>query len=1366
MKLKKLISLVLSLVMMASLFAPVSVFAGGTTTITIPGISDTAGSTVDVAVQIENNPGILGATLTFEFDEGLTLVGAANGDAFSALTMTKPGSFTSPCNFVWDGQELTNTDILDGVILTLQFKIPDDAQSGTKYNITASYDDGAIVNNYLNPIDVNIINGSIEVLDFTYGDLNSDKKINTTDVIMMRRHIAGGYTQMIKEQAADVNIDTKINATDVILTRRYIAGGYGITLPYLSAGCNHVMEAIPAKEATEEEEGNIAYWHCKACDKYFGDVQGRTEISLADTILPKNKYSIQYACDMAPRADDTYTYGIEKLLPAPTLDKYTFVGWSDEKGKIWKTIPAGTTGNLILYANWSSDRNKAIPVEHLSDPTIMEDSQNGLICFSYKIGKIVNVPLYQMSEILTANGVETEITTTRSTSQKVQTTQEMTKTLSEATTNSTSWVLSNNWNNVTEVSERYLEEHGLEREEAETLAKNSAGSYTVGYQSGGTSGTTSVSNKSYAISNNEAQHREFEHQNENSVVSTVDHKFNAEVGASFPISVVNVNAKVGYGYENSTVTSNSQSDRYAGTSDWSTSSDYSASKTNTSSNSKSWNSTSNSTSSWSDEKTQSVRNAVSEMVTREYNTNKKYELGGSESNTIGKSTVTGEENKLSSTILYDTTEITTEAVTYRTTGNTHGGYRIVLAGTLQVYAVVIYDIATSEYSVQTYSVLGDGSDNDAPKPYLDYSWEGNQFTDYQTSVIPFEIPYEVNGYVNSLVAKTDGIQFNPDNASVTRFNNDFGSELVYIPTYIPVNNGDDTYSFTKITSLSPNLFNGDTTIKAVRLGNGITEIPDGAFEGCTNLTDIYAPNVTKIGSRAFAGCKNLNNFTISEDITEIGSEAFEDVPRINAMASNINVAQAVTRSGAKNIVLNISIIPDEEKRNIEFNIGNVESFELRGGGNEYPGLSITSDAKTTILNRITFTQNTNIPIILSSENVTLDQVSVDCTGYALVLKADSTKLTLNRTTNSLLSSTGIAALCKNIDITETDGSIFESGMQVMGDILVCDSYSGDNLVKFNKGEFKVITNEEYENYLSTRIVSFDANGGVLEKETDHKIVPYNGAMGELPVVSRDYYTFDGWYKNPQTTDGVVDESRGEEVTSESLMTSSVDITLYAHWVLNDVSAWTPASELPEGAEVVDTKYSYTQTHYTESSSTSLSGWSCYDSYWVQSGSGYFHYANFSGYNMNGRYSDFKSDRWYNYETETNKRDTSAGHTGYIYMHWCQGRSLSSGPYDSWIERTPTNANGNNCYTIHSFDTSTNFTSTDRSGNAYKADNVYDYKWACTDSYYWYKIPYYTCWYTDYYKVFKYTKSETKESVEYPTGNNISNIQEWVQYRIK
>ena len=86
--------------MMLNIITPASVAAETSydiPTITVQSLVDTAGATIDVNVVIENNPGILGATLEFEYDEGLTLLNATAGDAFSSLTMTKPGKLISPC---------------------------------------------------------------------------------------------------------------------------------------------------------------------------------------------------------------------------------------------------------------------------------------------------------------------------------------------------------------------------------------------------------------------------------------------------------------------------------------------------------------------------------------------------------------------------------------------------------------------------------------------------------------------------------------------------------------------------------------------------------------------------------------------------------------------------------------------------------------------------------------------------------------------------------------------------------------------------------------------------------------------------------------------------------------------------------------------------------------------------------------------------------------------------------------------------------------------------------------------------------------------------------------------------------------------
>ena len=175
MRIKKSIAFLLSLMMMLSIVSPLSVAAetsAETPTITVQSLADTAGATINVNVVIENNPGILGATLEFEYDEGLTLLNATAGDAFSALTMTKPGKFTSPCKFVWDGQEISSEDVKDGTILTLQFKIDENADAGDDFEIDISYENGDILDANLCAVDVDLISGCISVVDFLQGDLD------------------------------------------------------------------------------------------------------------------------------------------------------------------------------------------------------------------------------------------------------------------------------------------------------------------------------------------------------------------------------------------------------------------------------------------------------------------------------------------------------------------------------------------------------------------------------------------------------------------------------------------------------------------------------------------------------------------------------------------------------------------------------------------------------------------------------------------------------------------------------------------------------------------------------------------------------------------------------------------------------------------------------------------------------------------------------------------------------------------------------------------------------------------------------------------------------------------------------------------
>ena len=45
------------------------------------------------------------------------------------------------------------------------------------------------------------------------------------------------------------------------------------------------LKHFDRKEATCTERGNIEYWHCEGCDKYFSDAVGKSEINLAQTVI-------------------------------------------------------------------------------------------------------------------------------------------------------------------------------------------------------------------------------------------------------------------------------------------------------------------------------------------------------------------------------------------------------------------------------------------------------------------------------------------------------------------------------------------------------------------------------------------------------------------------------------------------------------------------------------------------------------------------------------------------------------------------------------------------------------------------------------------------------------------------------------------------------------------------------------------------------------------------------------------------------------------------------------------------------------------------------------------------------------------------
>ena len=86
-----------------------------------------------------------------------------------------------------------------------------------------------------------------------------------------------------------------------------------------------------------------------------------------------------------------------------------------------------------------------------------------------------------------------------------------------------------------------------------------------------------------------------------------------------------------------------------------------------------------------------------------------------------------------------------------------------------------------------------------------------------------------------------------------------------------------------------------SSIKTVVIGSGVTSIGDDAFSYCSSLTSITIPDsVTSIGERAFSCCSSLTSITIPDSVTSIGGHAFSDCSSL----TSITIPDSVTSIGS------------------------------------------------------------------------------------------------------------------------------------------------------------------------------------------------------------------------------------------------------------------------------------------------------------------------------------------------------------------------------------------------------------------------------------------------------------------------------------
>lgn len=1152
-----------------------------------------------------------------------------------------------------------------------------------------------------------------------------------------------------------------------------------------------------------------------------------------------------------------YTIDTGLTLTNPTAYKYTFVGWSNDDGFIVNEIKPGTTGNITLRANWTADRNRATSYSDYGDPIIIEDYDRKQFLFVYDIGKIDNVPLYTYKkssgeEIRFSNTtVDFSSTTTLKAEFGKENAQNIAKTVANATTRSSGWTLSEGWNEV--LSESREDSEKLVKSEERTDSKgNTVGNkYFVSNSEGGSSytsaesGSTSSSSAKVTTEDSFGINKSYDESTEKYCEAELKAGFKNETelsaGVSLPVDIVNVSAGV---KNTTTVTADAKltsgrkdntafhvdtsASTYVGTDTQKNSSSYYNAVTNNSTN---WNSNEGyeKSSEMSQETTVSAAIAKEIESTTTYNISKS--LSGAKENTESVSGTTSDETGYSNSVTVSE-YFTEENVYAEAHKDDHVGYhRLVEAGIVHVYGVVGYDIATASYYTYTFNVLEDDT-----YAYWDYSLKDPSFKDCENGLVTFEIPFEVNEYIAGVTGQTDGLEIEIDDNGFGYVKNFEASEGftgdVVVPQYLGADNLDDTDEAVRVTGFSADAFRGNTQIKTVILPIYVTEIPDYAFEGCTNLETVIAYGVTKIGKYAFKDCENLGKFVngngeteygafmIDNLVTELGEGAFSGVNEIKVMAYDSRVADAAIASGAKKITVDLTKLADDYTGTKEIKEG-TKYFGIIGGGKIYKGLKIKSDARETFVSNLTLADNKDIPLELSSETVSLLRVTVDnAPGIALSLGAENTSLKLYRTV-TLTSKSENSVLSRSVTLSKANTSITGT-LDFSGKYLVCGKIENTSMLKHPEN-VNVITETEYEKYMTAVTVSFNTDGGTAVSsvtvgydskiaeptaptkdkhsfvgwytdkactkefsfdtavtsdmtlyakwklnefkisfnanggttDVSEKMVVYGNKLDTLPVPTCDYYTFTGWF---------TEKENGEKVTLDTLYEWEGDITLYAHWTQNAVSDWVLASSVPEEAEILDRKWSYTQTYYTTSSESYLDGWTHYNTTSVWSD-----YGNWSSW----------QDEWmqgYDWRQVESNPNVVAGYNQkkqYLYSRyygWSSNGYYVACAYKSGV-----------CTTYEEtgwLDYALAWADTHYFGG--KGYSAYEKGAVNGKSIYWYNQSsrqvddYNSPIYKTQYRyrdrsliyTYHYMKNENLESATYPTGDNVSNINEYVQYRAK
>ncbi len=919
----------------------------------------------------------------------------------------------------------------------------------------------------------------------TPGDINGDGNVNTKDLTRLLKFVSGEDVEVVAV-TLDTNGDGNVNTKDLSRLMGYLSGDPNKPLPDI--GCSHEMTATPASEATCTEEGNIAYWYCSKCEKYFSDAEGAREITLEETVVAKVDHALVTIpgypatmtetgltdsikcsnCDYVEKehsvipisefeieyvigTGDTYitklyqegkidnssnpvtyssdagvarleelevagyifegwydasgssgqlvrriepgtagkiklyakwslisydlifdspdvpvenkSFTVNKSVPLHNIELqgYTFIGWSikdivinpkdgsvfSDNGKIITEIPVGTANDVVVHANWTSNRNFVRPVSKLDDPLFAEDMDNNQLIFIYKIGTIENVPLYSIADLPNSAGLTWEIESDVTKSIDKTTAQEIANTVSKATTTTAGWTLSEEWNDVTTATNEtgsensktqgQIDEVGTVSGQQWYVSNSKGGAFTSSASAGGSSSTNAkiTDNASWGLENavttEVSGSRTNTHQTElnasytESQKDTFDWKLGGSIGGGNEVSAGanasagkegvasagvsagakkttnwGINGEIGGSTEKSNSATISggvvdtqsatiaaaRSQGVTATMNGSVGTEVGSVSENHYETSATSESNWNSTTGYEQSETVSKNQTTSQAISElVYNKH-----GISASTSVGGSDVKTESTGRTS----ETQDQYTSTVEYSESEITTLKQKLTNVGSGNGYYRVVQAATAHVYAVVGFDIATQSFyttthtivDNKSAKVFIDHSRKSSSFDDCENGLLEFEIPFDLYKFTTRAMMRSDGLKINYATGEVERYEG--SGKNVVIPEYaVDYNSDTGKYSVTKVTSINANAFRDK----------------DDPTKANTNITGVILPDyITEIPAGTFEGCTNLQS-VVSYGVSKIGENAFKNCTSLK----HFSVDRFVTTLG-KNAFENVESI--------------------------------------------------------------------------------------------------------------------------------------------------------------------------------------------------------------------------------------------------------------------------------------------------------------------------------------------------------------------------------------------------------------------------------------------------------------------------